>query len=433
MVFIRYLQISCAYLSSSVAYFFTRKNQTKEEHMADELAVQPASSTSWFRNWFHWSQADSVMLRAAEKKILSYLKTAYRGCYVDIGPAVGTSDKIWTISLNEESNKTPILLLHGLASGVALWVLNLDSFAAKRPVYAIDVLGFGRSSRPPFSSDALEAERQLVQSVEEWRREMKVEKMILLGHSMGGFLAASYAMRYPDRVKHLILADPWGFPEKPDDVSQRYKIPIWVKAIAYMIQPFNPLWTVRAAGPFGQWLIEKARPDIIRKFAPLLGDDINMVPQYIFQCNAQTPSGESAFHAMMSSFGWAKYPMVNRMDSLRSDIPITLIYGGRSWVDNSAGEKIKELRSATSYVNLVVINGAGHHVYADRSDIFNKHVNEACSISDQGLDSKPLSEIKSVLAKGDKTNNPEKVPFEGDNVQGKELQDSEHTLEHKNS
>lgn len=65
-------------------------------------------------------------------------------------------------------------------------------------------------------------------------------------------------------------------------------------------------------------------------------------------------SGESAFHAMMSGFGWAKYPMVNRMDSLRSDIPITLIYGGRSWVDNSAGEKIKELRSTSSYVNIIV-------------------------------------------------------------------------------
>lgn len=54
---------------------------------------------------------------------------------------MGISDKIWTLSLNEESNKTPIVLLHGLASGVALWVLNLDSFAAVRPVYAIDVLG----------------------------------------------------------------------------------------------------------------------------------------------------------------------------------------------------------------------------------------------------------------------------------------------------
>ena len=39
----------------------------------------------------------------------------------------------------------------------------------------------------------------------------------------------------------------------------------------------------------GQWLIEKARPDIIRKFAPLLQEDIGMIPQYIFQCNAQKP------------------------------------------------------------------------------------------------------------------------------------------------
>ena len=69
------------------------------------------------------------------------MKTAYRGWYVDIGPVVGTADKIWTISLNEESDKTPILLLHGFASGVALWCLNLDTLAKYRPVYAIDLLG----------------------------------------------------------------------------------------------------------------------------------------------------------------------------------------------------------------------------------------------------------------------------------------------------
>lgn len=59
--------------------------------------------------------------------------------------------------------------------------------------------GFGRSSRPDFSSDAAEVERQLVQSVEEWRREMKLSQMILLGHSMGGFIAGAYAMAYPER------------------------------------------------------------------------------------------------------------------------------------------------------------------------------------------------------------------------------------------
>lgn len=54
------------------------------------------------------------------------------------------------------------------------------------------------------------------------------------------------------RVKHLILADPWGFPEKPVDIGKRYNLPLWVKAIVYVSQPFNPLWAVRVAGPFGK-------------------------------------------------------------------------------------------------------------------------------------------------------------------------------------
>lgn len=80
---------------------------------------------------------------------------------------------------------------------------------------------------------------------------MQLENFVLLGHSMGGFLAASYSMQYPERVKHLILADPWGFPEKPPDVNARTQIPLWVKAIAFVVQPLNPLWAVRVAGPFG--------------------------------------------------------------------------------------------------------------------------------------------------------------------------------------
>ncbi|KAK0166255.1 hypothetical protein PV328_004692 [Microctonus aethiopoides] len=335
----------------------------------------------WIWSWFSWSGSSSTMLRAAEKKILSCLKSVYRGWYVDIGSCVGNADKIWTISLNEESPKTPIVLLHGLGAGVALWCLNLDSLSRERPVYAIDVLGFGRSSRPKFSSDGFEAETQLVRSVEEWRREMQLEKMVLLGHSMGGFLAASYAIQYPDRVKHLILADPWGFPEKPTDIQAKYNVPFWVKAIAFVVQPLNPLWAVRFVGPLGQWLIETTRPDIIKKFAPVLKDDSNVIIQYLHQCNSQTPSGESAFHAMMQGFGWAKNPMVRRIDQMNEDIPITLIYGSRSWVDNSAGDTFVKKR-INSYVNVQIISGAGHHVYADKSEIFNKHVLDACELSD---------------------------------------------------
>jgi len=45
--------------------------------------------------------------------------------------------------------------------------------------------------------------------------------------------------------------------------------------------------------------------------------------------------------------------MINRIDSLRKDIPVTLLYGSRSWVDNASGELIRKKRQ-DSYVNIQV-------------------------------------------------------------------------------
>jgi len=196
-------------------------------------------------------------------------------------------------------------------------------------------------------------------------------------------------------VSHLILADPWGFPEKPADVSQRYPIPMWVKMIAYVLQPLNPLWGIRIAGPMGPKLIEKARPDLIKKFATLSEDGDAKIAEYIFHCNAQNPTGEAAFHSMMSSFGWAKYPMSNRIASLNKDVPLTMIYGSRSWVDHCPGTMIQQIRG-DSYVNVQIIQGAGHHVYADKKDNFNQLVLKACEMGDSNLnesDKTPLIKV----------------------------------------
>lgn len=92
------------------------------------------------------------------------------------------------------------------------------------------------------------------------------------------------------RTKHLILADPWGFPERPLEVERKSSVPLWVRAIAFAVQPLNPLWAVRFVGPFGQWVIEKTRPDLIKKFSPILQEEDNLITQYIYQCNSQSPT-----------------------------------------------------------------------------------------------------------------------------------------------
>lgn len=93
---------------------------------------------------------------------------------------------------------------------------------------------------------------------------------------------------------------------------------------------------------------------------------------------------------MMVGLGWAKHPMLSRMDKLRPDIPITLLYGSRSWIQQENWSLLKETRNS---VNVQSVNGAGHHVFADKPDLFNAFVNEACFLADSYDDKEILGTI----------------------------------------
>ena len=141
-------------------------------------------------------------------------------------------------------------MVHGMGGGVGLWAQNLDTLATKRPVYAFDLLGFGRSSRPKFPGDAEQVESQFVESIEEWREEMKIDKMVLLGHSLGAYIVSAYALKYPEKIQHLFLVDPWGYPKQLPPEEYR-EIPLRYRIIGKLASPFNPLAIMRVAGPWG--------------------------------------------------------------------------------------------------------------------------------------------------------------------------------------
>ena len=261
--------------------------------------------------------------------------------------------RIWTLSLNTDSTNTPLFLLHGFGGGSGLWIQNLKELSQSRPVYAIDLLGFGRSSRPSFSSDPIVSEMQFVESIENWRKELNIEQMILLGHSFGGYIVSAYALKYPERTKALLLVNPWGFLDPPASNKPDTPTPMWVRLLTNVSRYVNPLTLLRSAGPIGVPLFKFFKPDFKSKYKNALGDS-NVIYEYLYYCNNHTPTGENGFKAMSEQHGFAKNPMIQRMNKISFDIPIWFIYGSRSWIDSSPGFATKHIRNHSAYVSVRV-------------------------------------------------------------------------------
>jgi pimeloyl-ACP methyl ester carboxylesterase len=354
-------------------------------------------------HFFGWPQSTSPeKLAQYEDRVLSSLSDRFGRQYVSINK----NQYIWTLHTKSLSSQlsatTPLVLLHGVGTGAALWLLYLPSMAAQRAVYAIDMLGFGRSSRGvSFSVDPAVAEMEFVESLESWRKAVGLDTFILVGHCFGGFIATSYAIRYPSRVRHLVLVNPWGFQEyrqravpSSGDEDRSLPTPLWVQTLAFALQPFNPFSILRVAGSWGPTLVARFKPDLIKRFSHMFTDDT--IAQYIYHWNAQTPSGEVAFKHMSHDFGWARYPMIERVKDVALFVPMTLIYGSRSLADSSIGQKIQELRK-NSFVDTHVVSGAGHFVFADKSDLFNKLLQHTCSLVDHRLDIIPAPSMRNRL------------------------------------
>ncbi|CAL8073343.1 unnamed protein product [Calicophoron daubneyi] len=422
--------------------------------------------------WLRWVRTSPSLLIEAESKLLSRLKSTIRSSFV---PIFGGACYVRTIVASnpnaaetnpkdsyadfgakpnqKAADRIPMVLVHGFASGVGLWCKNIDALASQRPVYAFDLLGFGRSSRPTFPVDASEAEDQFVGSIEEWRKAMGLEKFILAGHSLGGYLTACYSLSYPERVAHLILIDPWGFPEAPLDEQQAIgdSKKLWLlRTVRNLVGSANPLSFLRAAGPLGPRIIHGARQDLrcifdqrdfgvgeeyqvptksqesqakrgflfstkssssepdeatvpnesdenkppsvngaAKNGENLLNLDGTVALDYIYQINVQHPSGEVGFKSLCSRAVWAKRPLLGRVAQMDRRIPITFIYGSRSWMDMSSGLKTRALRP-DSYVDVKIIEGAGHQVYAQAADEFNAYVNAVAEHVDSNDPFNPL-------------------------------------------
>jgi pimeloyl-ACP methyl ester carboxylesterase len=115
-----------------------------------------------------------------------------------------------------EGAKT-LVLLHGIADNAETWnpLVKLIN-KAKWTVTGVDLLGFGKSPKPSWSSYDVD---EHVRAIHKTLRLRPRQKITLIGHSMGCIIATHFAKTYPTKVNRLILYEPAFFSQESTDSS----------------------------------------------------------------------------------------------------------------------------------------------------------------------------------------------------------------------
>lgn len=114
-----------------------------------------------------------------------------------------------------------VLLLHGKNFAADYWQ-NTAEWLRERGygVLMPDQIGFGKSSKPEHYQFSFEALADNTRAIVD---KLGIERVVVMGHSMGGMLATRYTLRYPDTVEKLVLVNPVGLEDYLDYVQ--YKDP----------------------------------------------------------------------------------------------------------------------------------------------------------------------------------------------------------------
>ncbi|MBW8523425.1 alpha/beta hydrolase [Chryseobacterium chendengshani] len=127
-------------------------------------------------------------------KNLNSQKQSLKMAYMDVAP--------------KKSNGKTIMLLHGKNFNGAYWEKTAKNLSDKGcRVIIPDQIGFGKSSKPQSYQFSF---AQLAENTKTILDDLKIDKLIVLGHSMGGMLATRFTLMYPESVEKLILENPIG-------------------------------------------------------------------------------------------------------------------------------------------------------------------------------------------------------------------------------
>lgn len=234
----------------------------------------------------------------------------------------------------------PVVFLHAGLADCRMWDEQFEFLAGQFRVYRYDARGFGQSALPGESFFPVEDLRRLLDLLE-------VDCAALVGASMGGGVALEFALRYPHRVRSLVLvgATLYGYSYSPEFMRKGSEVFVMVreKGPALFMRYFlnDSFWSFTVPGG--------AFPSARRRFEELLRANARMFdwfPNYI-RCS--------------------DIPTRSRLHEVKA--PSFVVVGDHDHPDNISVAEILHKRIPNSRFR--VVSGSGHMLNMEQPEIFN--------------------------------------------------------------
>lgn len=276
-------------------------------------------------------------------------------------------DKIHCIAL-ATGKKEPLVMIPGFGASGALYYKVMQGLSEKYDLYLVDMRGMGCSGRPAFlAKTQAEAEQYIIEGIEKWREKMGLEKVIMCGHSLGGYMATKYAKYYPSRVSSIVLISPAGLWQKPVDFDlkmqdivrnlgffRRYVF----KKVSNSWQPGkSPMELFRNFGPLAGLLLNS----YVGYYASLTKAEKKDVKKYLFQILMKPGTGEYAMTYFLHPGAYGIEPLEKTLNELQ--VPISIYFGTRDWV---AASTPPNAHLMNPFIRQSQIKDATHQICTDK-------------------------------------------------------------------
>ncbi len=247
---------------------------------------------------------------------------------------------------SQKSNYPPLILLHGFGAAIEHWRYNIPVLSENSSIYALDLLGFGGSTKADTNYSVYLWARQ----VYDFWKTFIGEPVILVGNSIGSLVCLTVAQIYPEMVAGITMLS------LPDVAIRQEAIPKALQPIVMGIEGlFASHWLLKGLFRFLR------QPSVIRRWAGIAYIDQNAVNEELIAIltqPAQDQGADMAFYRLFDAVRSPNFAPSAKVVLPRLEIPILLVWGMQDRMVPPLFANV--FAQLNPQIELVELEGIGH-------------------------------------------------------------------------